>query len=326
VRGEHANTALPGTAYALAAVLLLHACALWAPPDHGKLAADSRVALSVSLAAGYLHLQVKVAPRCLAAAESCPEGRPVSDLAVSVKSETQGVQPLGQTWSDGGLDVSFAQLEPLFPAHTVTRHKLAPLLVEGREVADLPIGDVHQYIIDLAVQECDEALADQYLDPDYAQELLGRMFDLQLLGMSDKRLKERSAWLTARIRAKPERRWSHGHGGARRAGELLEEMRARHEADAVPAQVQAEIASGLSDDSAVNDSVRWALDWLPTMCMVGVEGGGAIVGNVALTNPPGIALMVLGAAAGHVFSDWLIESCCKRFSRVLGAEKPPDCH
>jgi hypothetical protein len=304
----------------LCAALALSACSLFAKPS-SRIRSDSRVAISVTLSAGFVHLEVLVAPRCSAAGEGCPGAVPMSELAVAVRTP-RGDRALGTTWRDGGLDVAFSQLESLFPSRTLERQRAAPLLVEGRVVADLPIGEIfhRQSIVESAIVECDEALADAQLDHDYAQELLGRMLDLRLLGIADERLTARTTKLSERIREKPAAMWSSPHQRFGRAEALIAGMRARGEQQAVPEDVQREIARGVGTSS----SFRWALEWLPTVCKVGVTGS-AIAGQIALTGAPGVALAIIEATVGDVFSDWIVDSCCKRLGEVLGASKPPEC-
>jgi hypothetical protein len=261
---------------------------------------------------------VLVAPRCPAADEGpCPEGKPVSQLAVSVRTPV-GDQELGKTWTDGALDVPFSQLDSLFPGQAVAKHQAAPLLVEGRVVSELPIAEIFRGIIESAIKECDSALADPDLQSDYAQDLLGRMLDLQLLGLSDDRLTDLTIQLSVRVRERPSAMWSTPRKPNGRADPLeLSEH-------AVPEDVQRQIWHGGADETIPPSTFRWALEWLPTVCKVTVKGG-AIVGQVILTGAPGAALAILDATVGDVYSGWMIKSCCRRLSAVLGAAKPPEC-
>jgi hypothetical protein len=310
------------TSLRLILLLLLSACTSWGAP-RSKLADDSRVGVEVRLDPGYLHLQVLVAARCRAADEGpCPPGRAVSQLAVAVRTP-MGDQELGKTWSDGGLDVPFSQLNSLFPNQSVAKQRQAPLLVEGRVVAELPVDEIFRKILESAIAECDAALADPSLQPDYAQALLGRMLDLRLLGLTDARLTERTIQLADSVRGRPAAMWSTPKKPVGRSEQLLAGLRASGDEHAVPEEVQRQITRAGPVD-VTSSSFRWALEWLPTVCKVTVKGG-VIVGSVALTGAPGIALAILDATVGGVYSDWMIKTCCQRVSDVFGAEKPPEC-
>lgn len=294
-----------------------------------KLEADSRVAMTITRAPGSLGLHVLVAPRCPAADENpCPEGKPTAGLAVAAHTD-RGDRELGTTSSDGSLEVPFSELDQLFRGETVPNDQRVSFLVEGRNVSELAIGDIinRQSIVDSAIKECDEALANPELTTaysDYAQDLLGRMLDLQLLGFSDDALKDRTTRLSERIREKPDSMWSQPKKLSERAADLLASLRESGNEDAVPPEVRRELESPDADHSMDSSSFRWALDWLPTVCKVTIKGG-AIVGAVAVTGAPGVALAIIDAAVGDTFSDWMIKTCCKKGSAVLGDAEAEKC-
>jgi hypothetical protein len=303
-------------------VLLLSACAGWVAPT-SKLDSDSRVGVVIKLVSGYLHLQVLVAPRCRAAdANPCLEGKPVSQLAVAVRTAV-GDRALGTTWSDGALDVPFSQLEALFPNQGAEKHERATLLVEGRVVSELPVDEIFRSIVATALQECDAALADPNLQTDYAQGLLGRMLDLQLLGLADDRLAERTTQLSVRVREKPASMWSTPQKPLPHGAALIAGLRATGDEHSVPEDVQRQITHGSAGD-VTSATFRWALKWLPTVCKVSIKSG-EIVGQVVLSGAPGIALAILDATVGDVYSEWMIKTCCQRVSDVFGAARPPEC-
>lgn len=302
--------------------LLFSGCAFWAVPhDPGKIASDSRVGVVYKLAPGHVHLQVLVGPPCRAADEGpCPAGKPIPQLAVAAQTPV-GVKELGTTWRDGGLDVPFATLDALFPNQALEKYERAPLLVEGRVVSDLPVAEIFRTLVAAAIDECDAALADPSLQLDYAQQLLGRMLDLQLMGLTDDKLVDRTVRLSMRVRERPAAMWSQPHKLSDRSERLIAGLRGTRDEYAVPLDVQRQLTQDPADNGAAS-SMRWALQWLSTVCKVGVKSG-EFVGQVMLSGAPGIALAVLDATVGDVYSDWMIKSCCQRLSGVLGAEAPP---
>ena len=301
----------------VAILLLACACASWGGP-RGKIAADSRVGVTFKLAPGYLHLEVLVAPRCRAADEGfCPPGKPISKLQVAAQTAV-GVKQLGTTWTDGGLDLPFAVLDALFPNQASDRDARAPLLVEDRVVSELPIGEIFRSILVSAIKECDTALADADLQPDYAQALLGRMLDLQLLGLADDKLVERTVQLSIRVREKPASMWSQPRKQPERGRELIAGLDG-----SVPTDVRRQITQGELEELS-RSSLQWALNYLPTVCKVTIKGG-EFVGQIMLSGVPGVALAVLDATVGDVYSDWLIKTCCQRLNDMFGAERPAEC-
>lgn len=266
----------------------------------------------VKRATGRLFLQVLVGDPC-SGSDPCPAGKPVEGLAVGVMTQA-GPHPLGVTSADGELDLAFAELDPIFANEDVAKDQYAPLLVEGRSVAELPIGEIlhRRAILESAIEECDAALANPQLDDHYAQSLLGRMMDLQLLGIADARLEERTRRLYQRLREKPSDWWSPQR--------VLDDTRALiaslgREHD-VPSAVARDVATEHADERLEPESFSWALARLPQMCKISVVSG-AIVAQVAVSGTPGIVLAVVGAALGNLFSEWLVETCCKEASRIF---------
>ncbi|HET8935282.1 MAG TPA: hypothetical protein VFN67_17660 [Polyangiales bacterium] len=274
--------------------------------------------MTFKLASGYLHLEVLVAPRCRAADEGfCPPGKPISNLRVAVRTAV-GVKQLGTTWSDGGLELPFSTLDALFPNQASDRDARAPLLVEDRIVSELPIGEIFRSIVVSAIKECDAALANADLQPDYAQALLGRMLDLQLLGLADDKLVERTVQLSMRVREEPASMWSQPRKQPERGRELIAGLDG-----SVPADVKRQITKSELDELS-RSSLQWALNYLPTVCKVTVKGG-EFVGQIILSGAPGVALAVLDATVGDVYSDWMVKTCCQRLSEMFGADRPPEC-
>ena len=324
----YATRAVRTNLSAILAALAVTACATTSTGP-GKLEADSRVAMTITRAPGILSLHVLVAPRCPADDENpCPEGKPGEGLAIAIHTD-RGDRTLGTTSSDGSLEVPFADLETLFKGEQVGNDQRAALLVEGRNVAELSVGEIinRQKLLASALKECDEALANPNLIPeysDYAQDLLGRMLDLQLLGLSDDTLKDRTTRLSERIRENPDSMWSQPKKLNERAQQLLADLRASGSESQVPAEVQRELSDPSADQGMESSSFRWALDWLPTVCKVTVKGG-AIVGAAAVTGVPGVALAVIDAAVGDTFSDWMIKTCCKKGAAALGDAAAEEC-
>lgn len=296
---------------ALLVAFCLSACATLKSAPPSKLAADSRVSMTVKRAAGRLYLQVLVGDPCSGGSESpCPPGKPIEGLAIAVKTN-DGPHVLGTTSQEGELDLAFADLEPLFVNEELTKEDHAPLLVEGRSVAELPIGEIvhRREILESAIEECDAALANPQLDDHYAQTLLGRMLDLQLLGIADARLEERTSRIYKRLREKPSEWWSP-------AREL-----SAGSADHMPEQVKRDVTSEHADERIEPESFSWAIERLPQMCKISVVGG-SIVAQVAIAGAPGVVLAVVGAAVGNVFTDWLVDTCCKEASKMFNV--PPE--
>jgi hypothetical protein len=297
-------------------VVCLGGCAIWhentAPTS--KLAVDSRVSMTVKRAPGRLYLQVLVADPCTGGGESpCAPGKPIEGLAIAVQT-SDGPRELGVTSAQGELDLAFSEFEPLFAREDVAKDDHAPLLVEGRSVAELPIGEIVQRreILASALEECDAALANPQLDDHYAQTLLGRMLDLQLLGIADARLEERMSRLYKRLREKPSEWWSPqrvlvGAGFG--------------DGTSMPDEVKRDLTSEHADERIEPESFSWAVERLPQMCKISVVGG-AIVAQVAVAGTPGLVLPVVGAAVGNIFSDWLVDTCCKEASKVFNV--PPE--
>lgn len=292
----------------------LSACATWNSPPPSKLAAESRVSMIVKRATGRLFLQVLVGDPCTGGGESpCPPGKPVEGLAIAVQT-SRGPHALGVTSAEGELDLAFSDLDPIFAGEEVTKDQRAPLLVEGRSVAELPIAEiVHRHeILSSAIEECDAALANPQLDDHYAQSLLGRMLDLQLLGIADARLEERITRLYQRLREKPSDWWSPQR--------VLDDTRALiaglGRENSVPSEVKRDVTTEHADEGLEPESFSWALERLPQMCKISVVGG-AIFAQVAVSGAPGIVLAVVGATLGKIFSDWLVETCCKQASEIF---------
>lgn len=279
--------------------------------------------VTFKLAPGYLHLEVLVAPRCRAADEGfCPPGKPVSKLEVAVRNAV-GAKQLGTTWNDGSVDVPFAVLDALFPNQASDRYARAPLLVEDRVVSELPIGEIFRSIVQSAIVECDAALANTDLQPDYAQALLGRMLDLQLLGLADDKLVERTVQLSIRVREKPASMWSRPHKQPERGAQLIAGLDGTADQYAVPLDVQRQITNG-EEAELSRSSLQWALNYLPAVCKVTIKSG-EFAGQVMLTGPAGVALAVLDATLGDVYSEWMIKTCCQRLSDMFGTDRPPEC-
>jgi hypothetical protein len=293
----------------------LSACATWnnhTPPS--KLAADSRIAMTVKRATGRLYLQVLVGDPCTGGSESpCPAGEPVEGLTLAVQT-SQGPRELGVTSPEGELDLPFSALDPIFAGEEVAKDQRAPLLVEGRSVAELPIGEiVHRHeILESAIEECDAALSNPQLDDHYAQSLLGRMLDLQLLGIADARLEARTSRLYRRLRDKPSDWWSP----QRVLDDTRQLIAGLGRETGLPMEVERDVTTEHADERLEPESFSWALERLPQLCKVSVVGG-AIVAQVAVVGTPGLVLAVLGAAVGNVFSDWLVDTCCKQASEIF---------
>lgn len=304
--------------------LWMGGCASWAVASD-KLPRDSRIGVTVTRFGGRFQIRVLVAPRCPPVDEGpCPEGKPMSDLTLAVRTPT-GDRVLGKTWVDGTLVVSFTQIEALFAGEaTIDKDKSAPLLVEGRSVADLPVGELgsRRRIIEAAILECDQALADPNLQADYAQQLLGRMLDLQLLGLADDRLSERTTRLAERVRAERSSMWSAPKPMSERG--VTSGMRATGAWQRVPSEVRRELARQDPDDGFASASFRWALESLPTLCKITVKGG-ELLAQVVVTGAPAIALAIIEASVGEVYGDWMVDTCCQKGSELLGADQPPQC-
>ena len=299
--------------------LCLGACATWnnAPPS--KLAADSRVSMIVKRATGRLYLQVLVGDPCIGGSESpCPPGKPIEGLAIAVQT-SKGPHALGVTSPEGELELAFSELDPVFAGEEVAKDQYAPLLVEGRSVAELPIGEIvhRRETLESAIEECDAALANPQLDDHYAQSLLGRMLDLQLLGIADARLEERMSRLYKRLREKPSSWWSP----QRVLDDTRQLIAGLGGEKSVPEEVKRDVTTEHADERLEPESFSWALERLPQMCKISVVGG-AIVAQVAVAGTPGLVLAVVGAAVGNVFSDWLVDTCCKEASKIFGV--PPE--
>lgn len=292
----------------------LSACATWSSAPPSKLAAQSRVSMTVKRAAGRLYLQVLVGDPCTGGSERpCPPGKPIEGLTIAVQTP-EGLRELGATSQEGELDLAFSALEPLFARAEVAKDAYAPLLVEGRSVAELPIGEIvhRRAILESAIEECDAALANPQLDDHYAQRLLGQNLDLQLLGIGDARLQERTRRLYQRLRDKPSTWWSPQRSGARE--QIADDQ-------SVPDEIKRDIENATGDERLTADSFSWALERLPELCKISVVSG-AIVAQVAVAGAPSILLAVVGAAVGNIFSDWLVETCCKEASEIFGV--PPE--
>ena len=297
----------------------LSACATTNQVPPSKLSPDSRVSVIVKRATGRLFLQVLVGDACTGGGETpCPPGRAIEGLAIAVQTQ-RGPRPLGVTSAEGELDLAFAELDPIFADEEVAKDQHAPLLVEGRSVAELPIGEIvhRREILDSAIEECDAALANPQLDDHYAQTLLGRMLDLQLLGIADARLEERTRRLYQRLREKPSDWWSP----SRVLDDTRELIAGLGREQSVPDDVKRDVATEHADERLEPESFSWALEKLPQMCKISVVGG-AIVAQVAVSGPAGIVLAVVGAAVGNVFSDWLVETCCKEAAKIF--DVPPE--
>jgi hypothetical protein len=275
--------------------------------------------MTVKRVTGRLYLQVLVGDPCTGGGESpCAPGKPIEGLAIAVQT-SQGPRALGVTSSDGELDLAFSELEPLFASEDVAKDDHAPLLVEDRSVAELPIGEIvhRREILASALEECDAALANPQLDDHYAQTLLGRMLDLQLLGIADARLEERTSRLYKRLREKPSDWWA-----PQRVLSDTRELIAGSGSDkSVPDEVKRDVTSEHADERIEPESFSWAIERLPQMCKISVVGG-AIVAQVAVAGAPGVVLAVVGAALGNIFSDWLVDTCCKEASKIFNV--PPE--
>jgi hypothetical protein len=297
----------------------LSACATLNSTPPSKLAADSRVSVIVKRATGRLYLQVLVGDPCTGGGESpCPPGKPIEGLAIAVQTG-EGPRALGVTSTEGELDLAFSDLEPIFAGEDVAKDQHAPLLVEGRSVAELPIGEIvhRRETLASAIEECDAALANPQLDDHYAQSLLGRMLDLQLLGIADARLEARMSRLYKRLREKPSSWWS-----PQRVLDDTRELIAGLGAEkSVPEEVKRDVTTEHADERLEPESFSWALERLPQMCKISVVGG-AIVAQVAVAGAPGLVLAVVGAAVGNIFSDWLVDTCCKEASKIFNV--PPE--
>jgi hypothetical protein len=283
------------------------ACTSWGQPKP-KIASDDRVGTLFTLSPGVVRVQLLVAARCRAVDEQCPAGRPVPGLPVIVRAAI-GDKALGTTENDGGFDVPFALLDSLFPNESVGAYQeSAPLLVEGRAVSELPVAEIFRTVVRTAVEECDEALSDPQLQPDYAQELLGRMLDLQLLGLSDKQLTARIISLSERIRQQPKSMWS---------------TPGRGQTDSASDDMRGQIWTGGDPDTSRRELGK-ALTWLPTLCTISIKGG-ELAGELLLAGPAGIALNILDATIGDLYSDWMIKSCCQRLSQLANTSPPRAC-
>ena len=299
-------------AWPLLLVLCLSACATWHRTPDSKLAADSRVSMTVKRAAGRLYLRVLVAAPCTPDG-ACAAGTPIEGLSVSVQT-ADGPRELGATSQTGELTLAFTALEPVFAREEIAHDAYAPLLVEGRSVAELPIGEIvhRRKILESAIEECDAALANPRLDDHYAQALLGRMLDLQLLGIADARLEERTSRLYKRLREKPSDWWSP----QRVLSDTRELIASLGRDQTIPDDVRRDVTSEHADERIEPESFSWALERLPQMCNISVVGG-AIVAQVAVSGAPGVVLAIVGAAVGNLFSDWLVETCCKEASKIF---------
>jgi hypothetical protein len=213
-----------------------------------------------------------------------------------------------------------AQLDAWFPV----KNQRVAVVVEDKLVSELAIDDVFRSLLVSAIHECDAALADPELQPDYAQALLGRMLDLRLLGLSDERLVDRTTLLAERIRREPAKMWSTPQRVLGRNERLIDGLYKAGEQQSVPSEVQRQITGGSPEDAPSTATLRWAVQWLPTVCQVTVKGG-ELAGQLVLTGAPGIALAILDASVGDVYSDWMIKSCCQRLSGILGAGRPAEC-
>jgi hypothetical protein len=270
--------------------------------------------MTVKRASGRLYLQVLVGDACTGGSESpCPPGKPIEGLTIAVQTR-EGPRALGTTSQEGELDLAFSELEPLFASEELANDAYAPLLVEGRSVAELPIGEIvhRREILESAIEECDAALANPQLDDHYAQKLIGQNLDLQLLGIADARLEQRTSRLYKRLRDKPSTWWSPELSGARE--------RIAHD-QSVPEAIKRDAAAADGDNRLDTDSFSWAVERLPELCKISVVGG-AIVAQVAVAGTPSILLTVVGAAVGNIFSDWLVETCCKEASKIFNV--PPE--
>jgi hypothetical protein len=143
------------------------------------------------------------------------------------------------------------------------------------------------------------------------------MLDLQLLGIADARLEQRTSLLYKHLREKPSAWWS-----PQRVLQDSRELVAGVDHDrSMPDQVRRDITSEHADERVEPDSFSWAIARLPQICKISVVSG-AIVAQVAVSGAPGVVLAVVGAAVGNVFSDWLVDTCCKEASEMF--DVPPD--
>ena len=92
----------------------------------------------------------------------------------------------------------------------------------------------------------------------------------------------------------------------------------------LPARVQRELQNSDDDSEIDSATFQWALQWLPTVCAVTVKGGG-ILSSTVVAGMPGLALAIIEATVGDVYSDWLIKTCCQKGSEALGAAGQADC-
>jgi hypothetical protein len=282
--------------------------------------------VTVTRDAQVVHFQVMTGQRCNGAGQlSCAQNEPAADTAIVLRTSTER-HLLGSTAQDGRLAVPLSAFDELFRGQTVAADQVAQLLVHDSVAAELPLGEIvnRQSVIDSAISECDQALAAPSPDRDYVQLLLGRLLDLQMRGIADPRIADRTSRLYERLRqsdslfAAP-RRWLG------RAQELLAHLRSSGDEQAVPTQVQNTIDTTDTSKTVEPHSFKWALSVLPTMCKITVRGGAVVAGQMIATGAPGVALAIIAASVGDDLSDWLVKSCCDMASRSISGSASPNC-
>jgi hypothetical protein len=225
---------------------------------------------------------------------------------------------LGQTAEDGHLDVLLSTLDASLHGQPIAEDERAQLLIHDRVVAELPLGEIihRTRVIEATLAEADSLLADRSPDRDYAQELLGRMLDLQMRGIADPRIADRSSRLYEHLHETASI-WSVPRRLLDRAKDLLSTLRHSSDDKDVPAEVQRSLEKTADTGTVEPQSFSWALRMLPTMCKITVRGGAVAAGQLIATGAPGVALAIIAASVGDDLSNWLIKSCCEMASQTL---------
>ncbi|MET0390923.1 MAG: hypothetical protein ABW321_33425 [Polyangiales bacterium] len=283
----------------------------------GSAGSPSDDIVTVTRDAQVVHLDVTTAESCPPRQTTCVSHRPVADAEIVLRTR-DGERVLGRTSSIGRLDVSLAELDAQFSGRKLPPDERAQVLLHDHVAAELPLGEIldRKRVIDATLAEADRLLEDSSPDRDYGQQLLVRLLDLQMRGIADPRISERSERLYEHLRenesffAAPQR-WFN------KAKELVARLRSSGDDAEVPEPVKHDLEQTVDTGKVESGSFAWAISKLPTMCKITVRGGAVVAAQFIAAGAPGVALAIIAASVGDDLSNWLIHSCCEMARKSL---------
>ena len=266
--------------------------------------------------------------------EACYGAQPLAAPQVDVGLQVgPRLHVLGATSAAGELDVSLSALDALFRGRPIEPSQLAQVLVYGVKAAELPLGELlnRQRQIDTRLAAADATLAQRDATRETLATRLAELLDLQLQGVVDARVAERAQQLYGRLASSdkrsvpdPESDWWREAPGRwlTRGKALIDSLQPSDPDQAVPEQVQRDL-----DAISVNPSTfSWAIQALPTVCLISVTSGEAVVGQLVFTGATGVALSVVMAVLGDPLSQWLANRCCEMAAGSVSNAQSTVCH